>query len=85
MARLRQRLDEVHEWPTVYMFKMIFEPDDERLRAVLALFPPETEILRKYSKGGRYLSLTVREVMMDAESVVDRYRRAGEIGGVMML
>lgn len=85
MARLRQRLDEVHEWPTVYMFKMIFEPDDERLRAVLALFPPETEILRKYSKGGRYLSLTVREVMMDAGSVVDRYRRAGEIGGVMML
>ena len=28
--RLRQRLDQVHEWPSVYMYKFIFEPDAER-------------------------------------------------------
>ena len=52
--RLRTRLNEVHEWPSLYMFKLIFEPDEQRLQAVLALFPEEAEVLRKYSAGGKY-------------------------------
>ncbi len=83
--RLKERLDQVHEWPGVYMFKFIFEPDEARLARVLALFPPESEILRKYSTGGKYLSLTVKEVMITADDVVDRYDRASEIDGVIVL
>ena len=83
--RLRERLDQVHEWPSVYMFKFIFEPDDERLARVQALFPPEAEALRKYSTGGKYLSLTIREVMMSAEEVVARYDEASAIDGVIVL
>ena len=83
--RLRQTLDKVHEWPSVYMFKFIFEPEAARLAAVVDLFPPEIEILRKYSNGGKYLSLTVKEVMMSAEDVVERYDRAAAITGVIIL
>ncbi len=83
--RLRQRLEQVHEWPSVYMFKFILEPDTGRLEAVTALFPPEAELLRKYSTGGRYLSITVTEVMMSADDVVDRYDRASAIPGLIVL
>ena len=83
--RLRQRLNDVHEWPSVYMFKFIFEPDQPRLDSIMTLFPAEVEMLRKYSTGGKYLSLTVREVMMSADEVVDRYNRASEIQGVIIL
>ncbi|QQR86415.1 MAG: DUF493 family protein [Flavobacteriales bacterium] len=83
--RLRQRLNEVHEWPSVYMFKFIFEPDQSRLDAVTVLFPAEVEMLRKYSAGGKYLSLTVREVMMSADEVVARYEKAALIEGVIVL
>jgi putative lipoic acid-binding regulatory protein len=83
--RLKARLNEVHEWPSVYMFKFILEPENDRLDAVLALFPPESEVLRKYSAGGRYLSVTVKEVMLCAEDVVDRYERASAIQGVIAL
>jgi putative lipoic acid-binding regulatory protein len=83
--RLKEKLEHVHEWPGVYMFKFIFEPDADRLSRVLALFPPESEVLRKYSKGGKYLSLTVKEVMITADDVVDRYDRASEISGVIVL
>lgn len=37
--RMRKALDQVHKWPVVYMFKFIFEPEEERLNAVLALVP----------------------------------------------
>ncbi len=83
--RLRERLDHVHDWPSVYMFKFILEPDTERLDAVLALFPPSSEVLRKYSTGGKYLSITVKEVMMSADEVVDRYDKASGIEGVIVL
>ncbi|MFT3885589.1 MAG: DUF493 family protein [Flavobacteriales bacterium] len=83
--RLRERLDQVHEWPSVYLFKMIFEPDQQRLDRVLALFPPEAEVLRKYSAGGKYVSITVREVMLNADDVVARYDKASEIEGVIVL
>lgn len=84
-ASLKKALDQVHEWPSVYMFKFIFEPEQERLDAVLALFPPEAEVLRKYSKAGKYLSLTAKEVMMNAEEVLSRYDKASEIAGVIVL
>ncbi|MBP6312429.1 MAG: DUF493 family protein [Flavobacteriales bacterium] len=83
--RLKLRLDEVHEWPSVYMFKFIFEPEQERTNAILALFPEESEVLRKYSSGGKYLSITVREVMLSAEEVIQRYEKAGAIEGVIVM
>jgi len=83
--RLRDRLDEVHEWPSVYMFKFVLEPSEERLNAVLGLFPAESEVLRRYSAGGKYVSVTIREVMMNADDVVARYDVATGISGVIVL
>ena len=83
--KLRQTLEKIHDWPAVYMYKFIFEPETERLDAVLALFPKESEVLRKYSAGGKYLAITVKEVMMNAEDVVARYDKASEITGVITL
>jgi putative lipoic acid-binding regulatory protein len=83
--RLRDRLNEVHEWPSVYMYKFVMEPEETRLNAVLSLFPPESEVLRRYSAGGKYVSVTIREVMMNAEDVVMRYDQATSIQGVIVL
>lgn len=83
--RMRKALDQVHQWPSVYMFKFILEPDESRLGRLLSLFPPEAEVLRKYSKAGKYLGLTVREVMMNADEVVARYDQAAGIEGVIAL
>lgn len=83
--RMRKALDQVHKWPAVYMFKFILEPDEDRLGKLLALFPPEAEVLRKYSKAGKYLGLTIREVMMSADEVVARYDKAAGVKGVIVL
>jgi hypothetical protein len=83
--KLRDTLQKIHEWPSLYMYKFIFEPDHDRLDRLLALFPPESEILRKYSTGGKYLAITVKEVMLSADEVVARYDLASEIPGVITL
>ncbi|MCC6839866.1 MAG: DUF493 family protein [Flavobacteriales bacterium] len=83
--RMRKALDQVHKWPAVYMFKFILEPEQEKIDALLAHFPAEAEVLRKYSTGGKYLSLTVREVMLSAEEVVRRYDQTSNVSGVIVL
>lgn len=83
--RLRMRLNEVHQWPSVFMYKFVLEPTPERLDALLALFPAESEVLRKYSSAGKYLSITVREVMLNANDIVARYDKASSIQGVIVL
>ncbi len=82
---MREALNKVHEWPSLYMFKFIMEPDDHRINAVLAVFPPEVEVLRKYSQAGKYVGLTVKEVMMSADEVVARYDQVALIEGVIVL
>ncbi len=83
--RLRARLNEVHEWPSVYMYKMVLEPDQDKITHLLALFPPEAEVLRKYSSSGRYVSITLKQLVMSAEEVLERYEQVHRLGGVMML
>ncbi|MBK9148647.1 MAG: DUF493 family protein [Flavobacteriales bacterium] len=83
--RLRASLGKVHEWPSVYMFKFILTPDEARMKAVLSLFATESEVLRRYSAGGKYIAITVKEVMLSADEVVDRYDRASAIEGVITL
>ncbi|HRD51460.1 MAG TPA: hypothetical protein PKY96_02315 [Flavobacteriales bacterium] len=81
--RLRDSLGKIHDWPSVYMF--ILEPEEARLKAVLDLFDSESEILRRYSAGGKYLAITVKEVMLSSDEVVARYDRASEIQGLITL
>lgn len=83
--KLRQTLEKIQAWPSVYMFKFILEPDQERVDRLVALFPTESEILRKFSAGGKYVSLTVTEVMLNPEEVVARYDKASEVPGVITL
>lgn len=83
--RIIGRLNSVHQWPSVYMFKMILEPSEERIEQVLALFPPEAEITRKFSSAGKYMSITAREVMTSADAVLERYEQVAAVPGLITL
>ncbi len=82
---LRERLNEVHEWPSVYMFKFVLANDADKLNGLRGIFGESAEFKTRLSKKGNYISLTVRKVMLDADAIFDAYLRAGEIGGVISL
>jgi len=85
MEGLRAQLDAHHEWPSEYMFKFIAPNQADRIGAVLAVFPDDVQVDRKYSGGGKYVSLTIREVMSSADAVFERYEAVGRIGGIFAL
>ena len=79
--KLRERLQK-QEWPGVFMFKFIVRP--EKVDEVKEIFGP-AEISTRASRNGNYVSVTGKEMMMDSETVIERYKAAAEIDGLIAL
>jgi putative lipoic acid-binding regulatory protein len=84
-AELRKKLDETLSYPAVYMFKFILMADNRKIAMVENLFGENAEIYTKESDKGKYISITVKEVMMSTDEIIEIYVRAAEIKGVMFL
>jgi putative lipoic acid-binding regulatory protein len=82
---LQEKLNEQTDWPTVYMFKFIIPADNHKMAQVNQLFGETAQITTRASKNGNYLSVSAKEVMMDAESIIQRYKRAEKIEGIISL
>ncbi len=78
----RKKLDDHHAWPTLYTFKFIVPAGSEN--AVKALFPGQP-VSEKQSKKGNYTSVTAQLMMPSSDDVIDIYRKASEIEGIVAL
>jgi len=82
---LRQRLESELNWPQLYMFKFIIANDNHKLAQVQALFGEEAQVTISQSREGKYVSISAREMMLNAAEVIARYEQANLIGGVISL
>lgn len=76
---------ELQEWPMVYLFKFIMPNDSEVIAKVTALFDEGADLKYSNSKTGKYVSLSVKEMMLDVDSVIEKYINASEFKGVISL
>lgn len=81
--KLRELLNKENNWPKVYMFKFIIPADNQKIALVEAKFSDEAIILHKESTNGKYFSITVKEVMLDADSIISKYKEMDGIEGLM--
>ncbi|HQV99838.1 MAG TPA: DUF493 domain-containing protein [Bacteroidia bacterium] len=80
---LRVELNRTKNWPLVYMFKFIFPADSKKQALVESKFSDDSVISQNTSANGKYISITVKEVMLDADSIINKYIEVSEIEGVM--
>jgi hypothetical protein len=85
LEKLRQRLNEIHKWPSVYMFKFVLPNQEEKLTQLKMIFGESAEFRHRHSAQGNYVSITIYEMMLDAESIFERYLAAGKINGIISL
>lgn len=78
----KQKLDDHHGWPSLYMFKFIVPSGREG--EVFALFP-KNQLTTKASRKGNYVSVTAQVMMRSSEDVVAKYQAANKIEGVLAL
>lgn len=82
--KLKAQLD-LLEWPNVYYFKFIMPNDNETVAKVTALFDEGTDLNYQPSKTGKYISVSVKELMLSAEQIIEKYEQASSIKGVIAL
>ena len=82
--KLRAQLNDM-EWPAVYLFKFISPGDDKTLAKVTALFNDSSDVNLRPSRNGKYISVSVKEVMMNADAIISVYEKAAKIKGVIAL
>lgn len=85
LERFRDKLIETTTFPTVYMFKFIVEADNRKIALIESFFDENAEIHTKESGSGKYISITSKQVAMNVDEIIDVYRKAAEIKGIMFL
>jgi uncharacterized protein len=83
-ARLQSALDRTASWPAPYIFKFIVP--QAKLAAVLVIFDGlDARTSLRDSKKGNYVGFTAEMTMSSSEAVVEVYRKAAKIEGIIAL
>jgi putative lipoic acid-binding regulatory protein len=85
LNRLRDTLNKIHRWPSKYMYKFVLPSDEARITQLKMIFGESAEFKTRLSSNGNYTSITVYEVMLNADDIFDRYTKAGTIPGIISL
>jgi hypothetical protein len=83
-AKLKAQLEE-QSWPGVYFFKFIVPSDNQKISQVNALFDDTAEVSMKPSSNGKFTSVSIKTVMLSVDDILEIYRKAGEIEGIISL
>lgn len=82
---LYEKLEAEGGWPKVYLFKFIVASDHRKLAQLSQLFGPAAQITIRQSSGGKFTSVSARELMLNPDEVVSRYENASAIEGLLSL
>jgi uncharacterized protein len=85
LEKFKQKLIETTSFPSVYMFKFIIRSNNRNIAMVENLFGSESNILTKESEKGKYTSVTAKQVVINVEEIIDIYKRASSIEGIIFL
>ncbi len=82
--RLRALLDK-QNYPSIYLFKFIIKKDQEKMIDIKRCFDETAEIEIHPSKNGNYISVSIKQMMLNTDDILDRYERVSKIKNVIVL
>lgn len=80
--QFRALLEEHHEWPTHYNFKFLIVTEK---KTELMSHLEGHEVSERFSKNGKYLSITSIKHMETPDHVIEVYKNVSTIEGIMTL
>ncbi len=77
-----EKLEGTHQFPDNYTFKFIVKPQHQKTVESLV---KDADIKLKPSSGNKYVSITISAMMNSSKEVVDVYKKAHTIEGIIAL
>jgi len=85
LEKFKTKLVETTSFPTVYMYKFIVRADNRSIALVENLFDENAEVHTKQSEKGNYISITCKQVSTSVDEIINLYRKASTIEGIVFL
>jgi len=82
---LRRLLDDIREWPQVYMFKFIVPNQYGKVDKVVSLLPETGKVSFNHTKSLHYVAVTCQAEMHHPDDIVKITQEATAIEGVLAL
>jgi len=85
--KLKSQLEETSTFPSAYLFKFILPAvNNDNILALENIFKNQEAIITKRdSKTGKYTSISVKVTMQSATEIIEKYKLAGKIKGIISL
>ena len=78
----KEKLENNHQFPGEYIFKFIIKPEHQKQVESLL---KGAEVKLKPSSGNKYLSVTMYKEMASSQEVIEVYKEAYKIKGIISL
>lgn len=82
--KLRELLENL-EYPSIYLYKFIVKQDPSKVIDIKRCFNETAEFKTQASKNGNYVSVSIKEMMLSSEAIIERYKQVGKIENVITL
>lgn len=82
--RLRELLEQ-ENYPSVFFYKFIVKNNEEKIAEVKRCFSENAEIELHPSRNGNYVSVSIKEMMLNVDDIFLRYERVSKIDDVIAL
>ncbi|MDP5105906.1 DUF493 family protein [uncultured Polaribacter sp.] len=84
--KLKIQLEDTTSFPAEYMYKFIVPSDENQFEEVQELFNNTGAVIKtKKSKTGKYNSLSIVLQIESAQKVIEYYKKAEKIKGIISL
>lgn len=85
-SNLKSQLDDTTQFPADYLYKFIVPTDENQSEEVKNLFDKAGAIIdTKKSKTGKYISVSIRLKVASSDEVINYYKEAEKIKGIISL
>ena len=84
--RLEKQLSDSSIWPSLYKFKFILKSDSVEITNLKNMFDDiDANISSNLSSSKNFTSITVTAKMQSANDIINKYKLASEIEGIISL
>ncbi|MFY7669851.1 DUF493 family protein [Tenacibaculum sp. MEBiC06402] len=84
--KLKTKLEETTKFPTKYLYKFIVPSNGNQVEEVKNLFDKGGAVIEtKKSRTGKYVSVSIHVTMGSSTEIIDYYKQAEKIEGIISL
>ncbi len=85
-SKLKTQLEETTQFPALYMYKFIVPSSEEKIKQVHQIFDNIGAVIdTKKSSKGTYTSVTITANMKSADAIIEKYKEASAVEGIISL